>query len=330
MAGLEPTTSSTRTTRASQLRYTPTGFIGHSSKILPQYKKNFTLSCAKVKKNMDRAKTFVSLLLILLAVAACGVLSCTNKPANTPADTDTPLAEWGWKEISEGLSYTITHADKKDLLVVKIDPRIYAFSIYENKNPAQAKTIEQIHNENGSLLSFNGGFFTEDFTPTGLLISEGVELRPLSGAELLNGVIAIRPNGESAFFHRPRNGKFPLSITPENYSFAIQNGPALIDEAGNMLIDEDSGQMSSRTAMGFDRNGDIILIILKQSLLNPDNSISLYKFSEMIQSSAIFREQGVHSVLNLDGGSSTGLMIDGKYFPEMEKVQNVVLVKAKI
>lgn len=278
---------------------------------------------------MNRARTFTTLLVILITVASCGLISQKNTLAPVQPAIEPPIAKWGWKEIAEGISYTITHAGKKDILIVRIDPSLYKFSIYENKNPLNAKTIEQIHNSTGSLLSFNGGFFTEDFKPTGLLISEGKELRSLSPADLLNGILAVKKSGQTDFFYRANDGKFPISITPENYEFAIQNGPALINRNGENLINEDTQKFSSRTAIGIDKDNKIILIILKQSLLNPDNAISLYQFSEMIRTAGIFRELGVHSVLNLDGGSSTGLMMDGKYFPEMEKVQNVVTVKPK-
>ena len=277
---------------------------------------------------MNRARTFTSLLIILLTVASCGLIAQTDTTAPAPAEIDTPIAKWGWKQIEEGISYTITHTEKKDVLIVKIDPDLYKFSIYENRNPVNAKTIEQIHKSTGALLSFNGGFFTEDFIPTGLLISEGKELRSLSKADLLNGVLAIKHDGTINFFYYVNNGKFPISITPENYVFAIQNGPALINEKGENLLTTDTEKLSSRTAIGLDKDNNIILIILKQSLFNPDNAISLYQFSEMIRTAGIFKELGVHSVLNLDGGSSTGLMLDEKYFPEMEKVQNVITVKS--
>lgn len=278
---------------------------------------------------MNRARTFTSLIVILITVASCGLISQKDTLTPVPPEMETPIAKWGWKQIEEGISYTITHAGKKDLLIVRIDPSLYKFSIYENRNPLNSKTIEQIHNSTGSLLTFNGGFFTEDFKPTGLLISEGKELRSLSPADLLNGILAIGHDGEIDFFYRVNDGKFPISITPENYEFAIQNGPALINRQRENLINEDTQKISSRTAIGLDKDNKIVLIVLKQSLLNPDNGISLYQFSEMIRTSGIFTELGVHSVLNLDGGSSTGLMLDEKYFPEMEKVQNVITVEPK-
>ncbi len=278
---------------------------------------------------MNRLKTFTILLLILVTVASCGIIPTEYTQNQIRPDSTSPIEKWGWKQIEEGILYTITHIDNKDLLIVRINPRIYEFEIYENHNQVNAKTIEQIHKNTESLLTFNGGFFTEDFKPTGLLISNGKELRSISNAGLLNGILAINKTGGVDFFHQTNSGKFPININPQNYYFAIQNGPALIDRQGRILINEDSGKISSRTAIGVDKNNNLILIILKQSLLNPDNTISLYKFAHLIHDSSIFTDLGVNSVLNLDGGSSTGLMIDNKYFPEMEKVQNIITVKSK-
>ncbi len=278
---------------------------------------------------MNRLKTFFILLIILVTVASCGVVSTEYAQNKTPREKTSPIEKWGWKQIEEGVLYTITHLNGKDLLVVKIDPKLHKFEIYENHNQINAKTIKQIHKNTNSLLTFNGGFFTEDFKPTGLLISNQKELRSLSNAGLLNGILAIDKDGNIDLFHQTNNGKFPVNINPQNYYFAIQNGPALIDRQGNILINEDSGKISSRTAIGVDKDNNIILIILKQSLLNPDNTISLYKFAHLIHDSSFFKDLGVNSVLNLDGGSSTGLMIEDKYFPEMEKVQNIITVKPK-
>lgn len=239
-------------------------------------------------------------------------------------------SEARWKEIQTGLSYTDLHlktgdeeTDFKDILLVKIDPKRYVFSIYQNPDQEKAKTIEEIHAEQNALISFNGQFFTEDFKPTGLLISEGEEIRNYSTADLLNGILAIDIKGNVQFFERPRG------LNEKNFTFAIQNGPVLIGSNGDPKITEDSGKTASRTAIGLDKDGNLILIVLKQSFLNFDNSITLYEFAQLLKNHPQLSEFGLHSVLNLDGGTSTGLMIDNKYYPEMEKVQNVVLVKER-
>jgi uncharacterized protein YigE (DUF2233 family) len=275
------------------------------------------------------AITLLALTFLLFSAVSCGMTLKNTQSSQTSSTTSSSLEKWGWKQIEKGLSYAIIHSEQKDLLLVKIDPTKYSLSIYENQNRENALTIEEIHEQTGSLLTFNGGFFTEDFKPTGLLISNGRELRAISPADLLNGIIALKTTGEIQFFYRTNAGKYPLTITPENYSFAIQNGPALINQNGEILVEDDSKQLSSRTALGVDRDNNLVLITLKQSLLNPDNSISLYNFAHLLKYAPELESLELHSVLNLDGGSSTGLMIDGKYFPEMEKVQNVITVKVK-
>jgi len=282
------------------------------------------------------------LTLLLLLITSFSVTGCVLMDNSTPfqeskKSTNPPLESWGWKEIAPGLTYSDVHInlstnpelpENKDLILVKIDPKLYTFEVYQNYEQESAKTIQEIHEQTNSLLSFNGGFFTEEFTPTGLLISNGHELRQISYADLLDGVLTIDKNGNTNFFSHQDLQSNP-QITPQKYHFAIQNGPVLINQYSQIEITRDTGKKASRTAIGIDKDGNIVLIILKQSLLNTDNTISLYKFAHLLQEISPIKDLGLHSVLNLDGGPSTGLIIDDKYYPEMEKVQNVVLVKLR-
>ena len=271
-----------------------------------------------------------SIRISLVFLLTVGLLSgCDNKnPAasqNTASVIETGTA--AWEEVHPGINYALLHlkpdpqGDFKDFVVVSIDPKLYSFSVIQNSDQATAKTIKEIHEETGSLLTFNGGFFTEEFKPTGLLISEGKKLRKTSPADLLNGILAIDDTGKARLF------KNTASLNENKYVFAIQNGPVLLDEKGNIGIREDTGKTASRTAIGLDNKGNIILIILKQSLLNADNQMTLYSFSHLLKESPEFAKLDLRATLNLDGGPSTGMMIDDLYFPEMEKVQNVVIVK---
>jgi len=231
-----------------------------------------------------------------------------------------------WKEVEKGLSYstfseTTVTGDEKDLILVKIDPKLFTFDIFENPDQDTAKTIKEVHEETGAKLSFNGGFFTEDFKPTGLLIYHGKKTRNSSGADLLNGIFGIKKDGTVSLYSQN------VSLKDEEYDFAIQNGPVLIDENGSVQITKDTGKTANRTAIGIDKDGNIVLIILKQSLLNPNNTISLYEFAQILKNTDALRPLYLHSVLNLDGGPSTGMMITDEYYPEMERVQNIVYVK---
>jgi uncharacterized protein YigE (DUF2233 family) len=248
-----------------------------------------------------------------------------EKPVPKPPQEEQKKLEW--KEVEKGLSYsslieTTQTGEEKDLMLVKIDPKLFSFNIYQNPSQDEAKTIKEVHEETGAILSFNGGFFTEDFKPTGLLLDKGEILRKISPADLLNGIFAIK-NDHTALLlsQNVRIGK------ANYYSFAIQNGPLLIDENGSIQISSDTHKLANRTALGIDKDGNIVLIILKLSLLNPDNTISLYEFAQLLKNNDALRPLFLHSVLNLDGGPSTGMMLGDSYYPEMERVQNIIYVK---
>lgn len=256
-------------------------------------------------------------------LSGCANLSQKIITDNAQQQTTSPA----WQQVSTGLAYAEIEAisnssqNLKDLLIVKIDPKKYAFSIYQNKDQENSKSIQDIAKETGAVLAFNGGFFTQDFKPTGLLISKGEKLRQQSPADLLNGTFTIN------------NNQIPELITGEElvngpkHPFAIQNGPVLIDQYGQIKISKDTGKASSRTAIGLDQDNNIILILIRQTILNSDNLVSLYEFAHLLKEATALQGLNLHSMLNLDGGSSTGMVIGENYFPEMEKVQNVIIVK---
>jgi len=284
-----------------------------------------------------KQKTIIVALLTFMLISAAGCEQIGNTDSTKNADglgaqqsqtAELPKNE-DWKEAAPGISYRYFRIDPgndddlKDFFTVRVNPKKYGFEIYQNRDKESALNIGEIHNKTGSLLSFNGGYFTEDFKPTGLLISNGEKIRVASSASLLDGIFAIDESGTAKLFSNK------AAINEKKYPFAIQNGPVLLDEAGKIMINEETGKTASRTAIGLDGENNVILIILKQSLFDAGNHITLYKFARMLKESPGFGELKLHSMINLDGGASTGLMVDGQYFPELDRVQNVVIVKER-
>lgn len=248
------------------------------------------------------------------------ISGCSQGLQEPPVEIrDKSIADW--QTVKPGLTYTDLRVNDKDLLIAKIDPKKFKLGIYQNKDVKKAKNIKEIHEVTHSLLTFNGAYFTEDFKPTGLLISDGQQIRDINNANLTNGILTIDNEGNTQLLNQ--------DTQLNNVEFAIQNGPILINAEGNIMIKKDDGNTASRTAIGLDNKGNLILIVLKQNLLNANNAMSLYNFAHMIKDSPQMKIINITSVLNLDGGTSTGLMIDGKYYAEMEKVQNVIIVKER-
>jgi exopolysaccharide biosynthesis protein len=252
---------------------------------------------------MVKNKTFITVFILSLFLTGCSFFPIPGQNEN---QSDQSIKNW-----------TILTEDLKNLIIVQIDPRKYKLQIIEN-SPYEPKTIEEIHNQKNAVVSFNGQFFDENFEPLGLLISDGELISEKTKSDLMEGIIAIDENFNARLF--------PASADLKNIEFAIQNGPIILDENGQNLFISETGKIASRTALGLDKNNNLILIVLKQSVLNYDNVISLHEFGNLLENNLEFKEMGLHSVLNLDGGPSSGLALNDSYFPEMEKVQNIIIV----
>lgn len=226
-------------------------------------------------------------------------------------------------ELPIGVTYLEKSIDEKSLQIVTIDPQKFQLKIIENSAPPDSKSLQKIHQEENSLVTFNGGFFDEDFRPTGLLISHSKELSSYRKGKLINGIFTINQNGLPKLYAAE---KFNDS---SQFVFAIQNGPILLDEHSQVVVDKDLTRSAGRTAIGINSQNQVVVILLRQSLLNQDNEMTLTDFASLLANNEYFRTIGLHSVLNLDGGPSTGLAIQEKYFPELSKVQNVIITTAK-
>ena len=89
-------------------------------------------------------------------------------------------------------------------------------------------------------------------------MSEGKGLHKLSKSDLLNGVFSVSKLQE------------PKLTAAENYvesddEFALQNGPILIDDNGKVALNSDTEKLAARTALGVDKDGNVVVIVLHQT-----------------------------------------------------------------
>ena len=274
---------------------------------------------------------------VLLGLASFLVLGCAVQPLALVLDLNVNSTSLVWQPATDGLVYARVSlvlqnyqdsTQRRSLLIAHVDPKKFHFHLFQNPDLKTAKSVGEIHQQQGSLLTFNGAFFSEDFKALGYLKADGNELHKLSKSALFNGIFAIFADGHAGLIGRDQFAadQALAPTTPSTISFAIQNGPILLDDQGQIKIVSDDGKLASRTALGLDKDGNIVVILLKQTLLDTDNTLTLYQFAHLLKDAALLQPLGLHAVLNLDGGPSSGLMIDGHYYAEMNKVQNVITV----
>jgi len=146
----------------------------------------------------------------------------------------------------------------------------------------------------GNDVVINGGYFNEDYSPSGFLvvnkkrIGDKIFDQDKSGLiEIKNGKINIRDLNE-----------MPIQEN-EEFEFALQSYPFLIKNY-QPALESDSGKKARRSALGIDENGDVYLFVADFPYL------SLYEFmNEIIKTGIKFS-----NVINLDGGPSTGIYVN--------------------
>lgn len=142
-----------------------------------------------------------------------------------------------------------------------------------------------------ALLAVNGGFFLEDFTPLGLLVSGGRELNALRRADW--GVFSVA-RGRARIVHR-RDWR-----RPDGLEFAIEAGPRLVVDGKVLSL---KPQRARRTALCLRAPDDVAIVVTEGQLYTSE-------FAALLARGEAEGGLGCRDALNLDGGSSTQLWFE--------------------
>ncbi len=150
--------------------------------------------------------------------------------------------------------------------------------------------------EPGVLVAINGGYFARERRPLGRLIVEGAELSPLIEQAPLSGMAWSDGDG--------------LRLAPATAdvaaTHAVQAGPFLIDPGGMFGIRRGEGPVDRRSALAVTRDGSVLAAVTT-------TPATLFTFASVLQAlPAALDLPPLDAALNLDGGPSTALAIDGE------------------
>ena len=202
-----------------------------------------------------------------------------------------------------------TGAVAERLTIVRLDPAIVYFRVHYDPTAPQPVSgwAERLHHP---LLVINGGYFTPENKTTGLLISNG-RVWGIPYGEFA-GMFAVTSSGQVSvrWLHdRPYDPDEPLKE-------ALQSFPVLVKPGGVMGFpaDADDGHPARRTVVAQDRQGRILTIVA------PRGYLSLHELARFLAESDL----DLDVALNLDGGFSTGLWLNGdEVTPEVDSLTPV-------
>jgi uncharacterized protein YigE (DUF2233 family) len=219
-------------------------------------------------------------------------------PTAAPAAPEpAPSPDSGWLAGQAGVELRRLLLDRGaaepaiPLVIVRLDPARVALRVAYA--PDQPRGLRSWFDERQPLAAINGGFFTDEYRTTALLISDGAS----SGAsyEGFGGMLTV--GADRSISIRPlRDQPYDPS---EPLAQALQSFPMLVFPGGVPADLDDNGQPARRSALAIDRQGRLLLIA------SPSSGFTLRGLAEWLAQSDL----EIDRALNLDGGSSTGLFL---------------------
>jgi uncharacterized protein YigE (DUF2233 family) len=178
------------------------------------------------------------------------IASLTLIPPGGQASADSP-----WQKIDEGLEVREAKIDSQPyqtLIKLKVlrvglekfqvrvlDTRVYGVGWMD---------IRALAKKTGALAAINGGFFTPEYRPLGLMIVDGKEINPLRKADW--GVFYVQDN-QARIIHTTE------FQNDRNITQALQVGPRLVVNGRELQMKK---QVARRSAVGVTKKNQVILL----------------------------------------------------------------------
>jgi uncharacterized protein YigE (DUF2233 family) len=251
----------------------------------------------------------------LLMLFGCTLIRVTDTVTLPPPATPTAVSDWCF--IAPGIErrdidVRLNGGRAARAVVVRLDPALVTFRVYYS--PDDPHTISAWRDGlPQAAVILNAGFFDETRRALGLVVSDGQAF----GQSFV---------GFGGMFQVSAAGVRVRSLVGEPYRGepliqAVQAFPMLI-EAGGVLAPQGDGfdQRARRTVIAEDGQGRILVIVI------PYDMVSLAD----VQSWLITSDLNLYIALGLDGGKSSGLVINvpgyGETFPNLDEVPSVIAV----
>lgn len=251
------------------------------------------------------------LCVVLLLLSACKVLrpapspTPTSPPTLTPTPSPTPTPEppdTGWLGVADGVELRrirvpVDGGGVERVTLVRLDPEHVRFRVLYTPGVGRrvsewAAALES--DDTPPLMVVNGGFFTQEYLATGLLVSNGRAYG--TSYEGMGGMFAVLPGGRVEVRWLVARPYDPAEWLVE----AVQGFPMLVRPDGSIFpSDADDGRTARRTAVAQDGEDRIIFLVAQ------DGFFSLHALARWLAESDL----SPVAALNLDGGQSSGLYL---------------------
>jgi exopolysaccharide biosynthesis protein len=239
----------------------------------------------------------------LFCLLASSLLACNIVPTisislqNTPTSNGTPFNTW--MTVKPGVELRYEHwtgvaGDEDNVVITRINPHQVHFTV--DYSPTKPMSMQDWMKQTGATVLINGGYFNTQDEAEALIISNG---QPEGGASYQNccGMFQVDAQGNATVRSLVDQPYDPT----EQLHQATQSSPMLILNGKPTQFEADSSS-NRRTVVAMDTQGNILFIVC------PSQSLSLVELQDLLAKSDL----SIQTALNLDGGSSTGMYVNGQ------------------
>jgi hypothetical protein len=241
-----------------------------------------------------RMPTAVLMAVLLLALLA----GCATPPA----------AHLAWRGLAPGLHYAaVNPAPGVQLHVLRLDLQEASLRLQLSPHALRGQTVPQLHAAAQALVSFNASFYDRQFTPRGATVSEG-QAWPAVLVPKESPALACDAAQRCRIFF---DGE-PQALPQAPWRLAVAGTPWLVRDGQARTAADDAtcpglcAQTHPRTALALAGQGRYLMVVLAEGRRPGVPGVTLATLA------AWLRDQGAQDAINLDGGGSSSLWVQGR------------------
>ncbi len=262
------------------------------------------------------------LLLTLHSQAQTDTLTATPAPAAAE-----PLP---WQPVTAATSY-LRYSPIKDSVVhaLRVDLQAPGVQVQLTPQAERGRTLPHMASTAGAVASVNASYFNKTFDVRGFTVSNG---------EAWSGITETQKSPLIACDSQPRcviQLHEPFELQP-GWTTVAAGIPWLVDEGRTRTPEDDAtcanhcAKTHPRLAVGLDASGRWLYIVATEGRRPPVLGLTLTELSQ------VMLQLGARNAVNLDGGGSTTMVIQGEQVvarplnePELRKVANALVIRER-
>ena len=262
---------------------------------------------------------------LLLCLLIFSLSSCDLLPSVTVSITPATSSSNGtqlnvWNRVATGVEvryedWKIPGGDDDTVTIVRFD--LHKIKLSVGYQPGQPLLMNEWMQQEHAIAMINGGYFDQQDNATALVVSNG----KVFGESYVGfgGMLSVDAQGRVLLRSLHQQ---PYDPNTEQLEQATQSVPVLMSGGKRTQFSADASQ-TRRSVVAMDKQGRLLFIA------SPGQVFSLDQLADQLVSSDL----SIETALNLDGGSSTGLYVNGGSshvaIDSLAKLPLVIIVKAR-